>query len=54
MAQLTGTLSRSELIERRIDDLIAGAALPAGNARLQFVRDILVRHGIDVTTRTGR
>jgi hypothetical protein len=54
MAQLTGTLSRSELIERRIDDLIAGAALPEGNARLQFVRDIFVRHGIDVTTANGR
>ena len=54
IAQVSSTLSRNELIERRIEDLIAGASLPGDNARLQFVRDTLVRHGFDVTTATGQ
>ena len=54
IAQLPGTASRSELIERRIGDLVAGAAAPGDNARLQFVREILARHGIDPATTKGR
>ena len=54
IAQRPGTVSRHELIERRLEDLVAGASRPGDNARLQFARDILARHGIDAATTAGR
>ena len=54
IAQLAGALGRNELIEGRIEDLVAGAAAPGANARLQFTRDVLARHGIDPSTARGR
>ena len=38
----------------RTADLIAGIASPDGNERLQFVREVVARRGIDPTTATGR
>ncbi len=54
IAQLSGTTNRDRLVDGRIDDLVAGAASPGDNQRLLFTRDLLVRHGFDVTRDDGR
>ena len=54
IAQLSSATSRESLVEGRIDDLAAGAASPGDNQRLQFTRDLLVRHGFDVARDDGR
>lgn len=51
--RLGGHPSRTELIEGRIEDLVAGMASSGTKPRLQFARDVLARHGIDVTTPEG-
>ncbi len=38
----------------RLDDLLAGASAAGTNQRLQFVRQVLARHGIDPATPDGR
>lgn len=53
LGQLSGT-SRDTLIDGRIDDLVAAAGAPGDNQRLQFTRDLLARHGADVTREEGR
>ena len=50
----TGGRQRAEVVRGRTTDLIAGIASPGGNERLQFVRDVMARRGIDPTTATGR
>ena len=42
------------VVQGRIRDLVAGAAAPGTNERLQFARHVIERHGIDVTTAGGR
>lgn len=42
------------VVGRRIEDMIAGSVLPGENERLQFVRDILARKGINPGTADGR
>src|SRR5688572_19795923 len=54
IAQLSGTTSRDRLVDGRLDDLVTGAAWPGDNLRLQFTRDLLVRHGFDVARDDGR
>lgn len=43
-----------ELLIGRLDDLVAAMAEPADNERVSFVRRIVERHGIDVTTDDGK
>jgi len=49
-----GGRQRAEIVRGRTTDLIVGIASPGGNERLQFVRDVVARRGIDLTTATGR
>jgi hypothetical protein len=44
----------SQLVEGRLGDLIQGAASPGDNERLQFVRQVIGRHGIDLATEAGQ
>jgi hypothetical protein len=44
----------SKLLEGRLSDLIEAAATPGDNERLQFVRQVLVSHGIDPSTDAGQ
>jgi hypothetical protein len=44
----------SKVVERRLDDLVAGVAAPGDNERLQFVREVVTRAGIDPATAAGR
>jgi len=53
-ARIGGRQRADEIVRGRTADLIAGIASPSGNERLQFVRDVVARRGIDPTTATGR
>jgi len=44
----------AEAVQARTADLISAIASPVGNERLQFVREVVARRGIDPTTATGR
>ena len=44
----------SQLLEGRLSDLIEAAASPGNNERLQFVRQVLVNRGIDLSTDAGQ
>ena len=48
------TFLPSPLLKGRIDDFIAGLALPAGNERLQFAREVIGRLGMEISTDSGR
>jgi len=49
------TLPRgADAVRARTADLISAIASPGANERLQFVRDVVTRRGIDPTTATGR
>ena len=54
IARLSDTTTRDTLVAGRIDDLVAGAASPGDNQRLQFTADVLARHGFDVARDDGR
>jgi len=41
-------------VRARTADLISAITSPVANERLQFVREVVARHGIDPTTATGR
>ena len=43
-----------KLLIARLDDLVEALANPEGNERLKFVRQVVERHGIDVTTDEGK
>jgi SAM-dependent methyltransferase len=51
---LGGGEAVGRLIEGRLNDLLGAVATPGANERLQFVRQVLARHGIDPTTPDGR
>jgi hypothetical protein len=42
-----GGFTQTPLVQRRIRDLVAGAAAPGGNERLQFVRRVIDRAAVD-------
>lgn len=42
-----------EMLLGRLDDLVAGIASPGANERLRFARQVLERHGINLTTSAG-
>ncbi len=44
----------AQIVRGRTADLITGIASPGENERLQFVREVVARRGIDPTTPTGR
>ncbi len=52
--KMSGGQQAAEIVRGRTADLIAGIASPGGNERLQFVREVVARRGIDPTTATGR
>ena len=49
-----GADEAEKLLIARLDDLIEALADPAGNERLAFVRQVIERHGIDITTDEGK
>ena len=49
-----GGRPRADVLRGRTADLIAGIASPGENERLQFVREVVARRGIDPTTAAGR
>ena len=53
-ARTGGGQRAAEIVRGRTTDLIAGIAAPGVNERLQFVREVVERRGIDPTTPTGR
>lgn len=55
MADLVSKPSASDAwLRARIDDLVGALAVPGGDERLRFARDVLGRHGIDPSTADGR
>ena len=52
--RIGGRQRATEIVRGRTADLIAGIASPGGNERLQFVREVVARRGIDPTTAIGR
>ena len=44
----------ARLLEGRLGDLLEAAASPGENERLQFVRQIMMRRGIDLSSETGQ
>ena len=53
-ARIGGPQRAAEIVRGRTADLIAGIASPGANERLQFVREVVARRGIDPTTASGR
>jgi SAM-dependent methyltransferase len=53
-ALLAGRASMADVLEGRLDDLIAGIVAPGSNERLRFSRDVVERRGIDPTAASGR
>ena len=49
-----GPAKAEGLLIARLDDLVEAMANPAGNERLQFARQVIERHGIDVSTPEGK
>ena len=54
LSLLGGRPGTAEVIEGRLEDLVAGIASPGTNERLWFARRVLERRGIDSTTTAGR
>jgi hypothetical protein len=54
LSQRGGPTSMADILEGRLEDLIAGIVSPGTNERLRFARRIVERHGIDPTTEPGR
>jgi SAM-dependent methyltransferase len=54
IASLATRDAAEELLLRRLDDLVDGLASPGTNERLQFAREVLVRHGIDPASDAGK
>ena len=44
----------AEVVQRRLDDMVAGLLSPRGNERLQLVREVVMRKGITPATAAGR
>lgn len=49
-----GDAKGTAVVQQRLDDLVAGVASPGGNERLQFVRDVVERTGVDAATPAGK
>ncbi len=53
-SRIGGSQRDAEIVRGRTADLIAAIAAPGANERLQFVRELVDRRGIDPTTPAGR
>jgi hypothetical protein len=53
-ARIGGRERAADIVRGRTSDLIAAIAAPAGNERLQFVREVVARRGVDPSTPSGR
>jgi SAM-dependent methyltransferase len=53
-AKVGGRERAADIVRGRIDDLAAAIASPGTNERLLFAREVVVRHGIDPATASGR
>lgn len=53
MAALTSRSDAEDLLVGRLNDLVAGMRSPGANERLQFARQVIVGHGIDLSTDQG-
>jgi hypothetical protein len=49
-----GLANAAEIVQGRIEDMVAGVTSPGANERLQFVREVLQRKGIDPVTAPGK
>lgn len=54
IAALASRDKTEELLIGRLDDLVAALPSPAANERLRFVRQVIERHGINLTTPAGQ
>jgi hypothetical protein len=54
LVRTEGAEGSERLVSGRLADLVAGAVAPGANERLQLVREVLSRHGIDPTLPAGR
>ena len=54
LATLADRDKAAELLESRLDDLVAAVAKPGANDRLQFARLVIERHGINPATAAGQ
>ena len=54
LSLLGSPMEMEELLIGRLDDLVSALAAPGSNERLQFVRRLLERRGIDLTTPAGQ
>ena len=50
----SGSGSLQEIADRRLDDLVAGLAVPGENERLRWARQVFTARGIDPATASGR
>ena len=53
-ARIGGRQQAAEIVRGRTADLISAIASPGSNGRLEFVREVVARRGIDPTNATGR
>jgi hypothetical protein len=53
LATLADRDKAADLLESRLDDLVAGIAKPGTNDRLRFARSVIERHGINPSTAAG-
>lgn len=53
LARLDRRLSTAQILEERLDDLVAGIASPGSNERLRFARRVVERRGIDPAAADG-
>lgn len=54
LATLAGRLSIAEVLEGRLEDMVAGIVSPGTNERLRFARLVVDRQGIDPASVAGR
>ena len=54
MALLPTRAAAEQLLVRRLDDLVTRLAAPGDNERLQFARQVVAAHDIDVSTDAGQ
>jgi SAM-dependent methyltransferase len=54
LASLASRAAAEELLLRRLDDLVDSLASPGTNERLQFAREVLLRHRIDPASDAGK
>jgi hypothetical protein len=54
LSLLGGRAGTADILEGRLEDLMAGILSPGANERLRFARRVVERRGIDLTTAMGR